>query len=366
MRRVLFTLLIAMPFICGCGGDSKENGSGDSDSTANSSAGPKYDTPEAAYKGFAAAAKKDDYGTLMSAMTPDSQSTMAFGMIMSASFMTMDEDEKARETKEKSLSELLGKHGINLEDEEEPDPNEDLENYDPQKEMLEMTKPIKDMPEFASQLAAWMKKNGEKDGGPFPDFRELGKVTVDGDSAKATFDSDMGKQPIEFRKLDGSWRVHIPDERPGGAGLEEEEEVNTDAPSLGTLSYGDKVIHLRHATAYKSKFFDDPCTVVMLTTRPLYEREMNDLTEMLKETGSDEGMYVRGPKVKLTLDEKGELQFLFAWVDNMSINRNGGVITDIQIEGDRVHGRAAMAEPDEVAGTSYDFDVVFDTQLIQP
>ncbi len=267
------------------------------------------------------------------------------------------------ESKEKELTELLGRHGINL-DEEEPEPSADVSPADM---MMEMTKPIKDIPDFLGQLSAWMNKNGEDRNGGFAKLGELGDVTIEGDTAKAISQTDMGPQPIEFRLVSGSWLVHLPMDGPRpGSGDTDFEEPDDGTPGLGTLWYGDKEIKLRHALAYKSKFFDDPCTVVLLTAKPVYDRDMNNLKQMLKDEGNDDAFFASGPHVKLAIDADGKLLSMFAWVDNLSINRNDGVDVDVKMDGNRVHGTAGLAEPDEVAGTEYRFQAEFDTELIQP
>jgi hypothetical protein len=358
MRRVLFLLLIVLPPICGCSEDSNSDRQNKEDKGIKSSNTTKLDTPEAAYAALAAAAKKDNWESAAAILTPESQAMMAAGMIMSASFVTMGD-----ENKEKELTELLGRHGIKLDD-EEPEPSADVS---PSDMMMALTKPIKDLPVFLGQLSAWINKNGEDRGSGFAKLGKLGEVTIEGDTAKTISQTDMGPQPIEFRRVSGSWLVHLPmDGPPPGSGDSDLEEPDDGTPGLGTLSYGDKVIKLRHALAYKSKFFDDPCTVVLLTAKPVYDRDMNSLKQMLKEEGNDDAFFPSGTKVKLSLDAAGKLLSFFAWVDNVSINGNNGVDVDLKIDGNRVHGTAEMAEPYEAAGTEYRFQAEIDTEMIQP
>nr|ACS68541.1 hypothetical protein [uncultured bacterium FLS18] len=361
-RLLLLTLLsFVMTTVCGCGGNTATEDATTSSTQENGTlAGQQFDTPEAVYAALTEAAKNKDYKTVASLNTTDSQIAMAGGSIFGASFMTAGD-----ENKEKELKELLDRHGIDMDAEEEPP--DDPENATPEAMMKAMTAPIKDLPTFIGEIMAWMDKNSDDAGGGFPEMRELREVTIDGDSANAVLETDMGPRPFEFRKVNGSWLVHIPTEGAGGDMPPDFDEPEDDGtPGLGTLWYGDKAIKLRHALAYKSKFFDDPCTVVLLTARPVYDRDMNNLKQMLKEDGSDDAFFASGPNVKLSLDAEGKLMFMFAWVDNMSINTNSGVDMDVEIEGNRVHGTAAMPEAQEIADSEYRFEVTFDVELMQP
>ena len=358
-RLLLLTLLsFVMATVCGCGGDAATSSSPSQENAAPASR--QFDTPEAVYVAMVEATKNKDYKTMAELSTPDTQALMAGGMIFGAGFMTIED-----ENKEKELKELLGRHGIDMDDEAEPPAD-----MSPEEAMKAMVEPVEDLPTFIDEIMTWMDKNSDDDSGGFAELGELGEVTVDGDSASAGGETDQGPQPIEFRKLDGSWRVHLPMDGPGGGdmppelGLEEPEDDGT--PGLGTLWYGDKAVKLQHAMAYKSKFFDDPCTVVLLTARPTSERDLNNLKKMLTEEGNDDAFFARGPHVKLSLDENGELMFMFAWIDNMSINSNSGVEVDIQIEGDRVQGSADMPEAQEIADEEYRFEATFDVELMQP
>ena len=47
-------------------------------------------------------------------------------------------------------------------------------------------------------------------GGAFAEMGDLSDVTIDGDTAKAVSKTEFGDQPIEFRKTENGWVVHLP------------------------------------------------------------------------------------------------------------------------------------------------------------
>ncbi len=87
---------------------------------------------------------------------------------------------------------------------------------------------------------------------------------------------------------------------------------------------------------------------------------------MLQAEGNDDAFFVRGPNLKLTFDEQGELMFVFAWADNKSINTNTAAEVGVEIEPQKVHGKVAMSEPDELGEMTYQFSAEFDLPLTGP
>lgn len=142
--------------------------------------------------------------------------------------------------------------------------------------------------------------------------------------------------------------------------------VEDDATTrLGTLRIGEKPFELREAIAYKAKHTGDPCTVVLLTDRPLNERQLDELNDIVKERSEDVfAAFV--PHIKLRFDESGELMALFAWADNLSasVGAPDGVVLDIQQTEDRISGTAKMPEPGEFFDTTYQFDATFDVEVL--
>ena len=365
MQRLLIpTLLFMASFGCGGGATTDESATGTSaDTTANTTVETTADTPEAAYTAFREAAKAKDWKTAASLLSPESQAMLAGMSIMGSSFATMDESGQEDPGKAKELKELLTKHGVDLEG-DDSEPSAEEQKAGPEAVMMAMTESIPDKPAFIAEINAWMEKNGDDSGGGFAELGNLSDLTIDGDTATAQSETEFGAQPIEFRKTGDNWVIHLPVGGPPEEQMSDFDEPDDGSPGLGTFWLGEKSVTLRHATAYRSKFFDDPCTVVLLTVRPLPERQLEELKRMLKEDGNDDAFFPGGTQVKLTLDEAGELMFLFAWADNMSINSNSGVDIDVKIDGNRVQGAANMSDPGEVADTTYRFEAKFDAELL--
>jgi hypothetical protein len=212
MHRLIVPALLSFTLtLAGCGGGDTAGDpaatptTGSSSGTATPQATPSiaatYDTPQAVYDAFAKASKEKNWKTATALLSRESQSMMAAGMIMGASFMTMGD-----EAKQKDLEQLLQKHGIDLNEE----PPADDQDAGPEA----LTRPIKDLPTFVGEVAAWMDKQGDGEGSGMPEMGKLGEVTVDGDNATASIETEMGPQPIEFHRVDGSWLIHLPMEGP--------------------------------------------------------------------------------------------------------------------------------------------------------
>jgi len=340
---LLLSVALTLP---GCGGETSEpSGSAE---MADGAAPPASGTPEEAFAAFVAATRKNDMPTVVSLLSPESQGMMTVGLVMSASFMTMDD-----ESKQKSLDVLMRKY---ISDWDDPDP--------PQEAGPEaILETITELPAFVRELSAWMAANGGGDDSGFQELGALGNVTVSGDRASAQVETEDGPQPVEFRKIDGAWRIHMPGPGEGAAGSASAPIEDDGTPGLGALWIDDRQYKLRGVTAYRTKFFDDPVTVILLTERDINDHQRSKLQEMLASGGDDE-FFIMGPNVKLTIDESGELVSLFAWAENLSINGSQGVEIALTMSGDRVRGTASMAEPGEIFDSTYRFEVEFDTELV--
>jgi hypothetical protein len=159
----------------------------------------KFDTPEAAFNAFQEAAKSEDWQAAARCLTPESQAMMADGLIFAASFATLGDKEK-----EKSLDELLKKHKIDM----DAEPKEPADK-DPMA-MPSFVADVEDKPALIEDLFAWLEKNSSGKGGPDFEVKKLGEVKIDGDQATAMAETDRGDKPVEFRRIDGGWLVHLP------------------------------------------------------------------------------------------------------------------------------------------------------------
>lgn len=199
MRKatIATVLLSFIPLISGCGGCSS-----------------KHDSPEAAFEAMQDAAQDDDLETAVEQMTDESQSVMAGGMVFALSFAAFNSEN------EDEIQSLFKEHGL------DPDAQEDdeaIDGADMETALKKIVEPIDNKPEFVAAAIALMKKL-DKDGDSSFDFPSgtLEDLKIDGDSATAvivtTDDGDEDREPIEFRKVDGGWLVHIPTGAFGGVG----------------------------------------------------------------------------------------------------------------------------------------------------
>jgi len=379
MRRLMLpTLLIfVMTALPGCGGGESSKPAADktknsgSPSAKNESNQPDaaavYETPQAAFDAFKKATKDDDWKVAAALMSPESQSMIAAGFTIGASFMTMADEEKGKE-----LKKLLAKHGVDLE--AEPEPGDEPAGPEA------LTAPIKDLPAFIGEIVAWMDK--QKDGADkgFPEMGELGEVSVDGESATASVSTERGPQPIEFRRVNGSWLIHLPmPKRPQAGDLpkfdpdaptppkSDEPEADDGTPGLGTFHIDDKPYKLRHATAYPSKFFGDPCTVVLLTSSALEERDLQDLTQSLKDDGNDGAFFPLTPHVKLSFDnESHELVSMFIWADNNSLSTSGSenFVAKFESADGKIKGAVKTSSPQDIGNSTIQLEANFDVELM--
>jgi hypothetical protein len=341
---LLLLVGLALP---GCGGETSEP-SGPAETAAAASA-PAANTPEEAFAAFVEATQKNDMPTVVSLLSPESQGMMTIGLVMSASFMTVGD-----EGKEKSLDTLMRKHISDWDDASDPTD----EGAGPEA-ILES---IADLPGFVRELSAWMAANGDDESG-FQVLGELGEVTVAGDRATAQVQTEDGPQPVEFRNIDGQWRIHMPGPEEGMAGGAPAPVADDGTPGLGALWIDDRPYKLRDVVAYRTTFFDDPVTVLLFTERKVTDGQLGKLKTMLAAGGDDE-FFISGPNLKLTVGESGELVSLFAWAENLSINGSEGAQLTMTRSGDRLRGTAAMAEPGEIFDSTYRFEVEFDTELV--
>ena len=128
------------------------------------------------------------------------------------------------------------------------------------------------------------------------------------------------------------------------------------------MHLGDKEIELNHAFAYRGKFFEDPCIVLVLSEIPVSDEKRTRLQEQLAENPENAMFFAEGANVSLTLSEDGELMSMFAWADNTSISRSRGAAVEVAIKGDTINGRAGMAS--EGSGEhDLEFHAEFDTEI---
>lgn len=158
----------------------------------------KFDTPEAAFKAFQTASEAEDWQAAARCLTPESQAMMADGLIFAASFATLGSTEK-----EKELEQLLKNHKIDMDAEPKAPKDKDAAA------MPSFVAEVEDKPALIEDLFGWLKKNSSSRGPSF-DVKKLGEVKTDGDKATALAETEDGDKPVEFRRVDGGWLIHLP------------------------------------------------------------------------------------------------------------------------------------------------------------
>jgi hypothetical protein len=193
------------------------------------SGGAGYETPEASFAAMKEAAKKKDFAAIYDCLSAETQDMMAGGLVMMGSMMkmmsgmaAMGGPEAAAEA-EKSLGALtavLEKHGVTEEalEKVQPDPQA---MGDPSA-IGKLASVVKDKRAFVADVMNVMQQSDQ--GGQFNDkfeenvSGELKEVKIDGNNATATLVTASGEEPIEFRKEDSGWKVHLPMDRMGSGG----------------------------------------------------------------------------------------------------------------------------------------------------
>ena len=178
--------------------DSTQSDSSDGESTSTK----KYESPEAVFAAFQKAAEKDDMPAAIKLTTKESQQAIAGSMVFALSMVAAFDPEKGGE-----IEAMIREHGVT--EEEENEPPEGLDLNSPVAMVKAMGAMLDDPVAFVSDAVELM--DGESQANEFANG-ELIDLQVDGDSAAAMIESDNEQQPIEFRKVDDGWLIHIPDE----------------------------------------------------------------------------------------------------------------------------------------------------------
>jgi len=349
MKAVWLCTVLSLALAVGCGG-SQDDSAGEGDSGANSgeSAVQSFETPDAAFAAFAKAMEEDNWGSAVTMITDESQQMIVMGMVIQAGFMTMDDEAKGKE-----LEALFKKHGLDEEVVEGPGSEE-----------VDLGELVADLPGFVSELGQWIKANADDSDEGFPKMTKLLDVKIEGDAATASVETEMGPQPLEFRKIDGQWKVHLAMGPPPEPSIDELsiDFDDTGDGEIGLMRVGEKTSGLNYAFAYRGKLFDEPCVYLVLSAVEVSAEKQSELEENLNENDGDAVFFADGPNVTLTLSPEGELLSMFAWIDNTSTSRNRGPAVDVQIEGDTIRGRVGMADAQGPDG-GVQFQAKFETNI---
>ncbi len=313
------------------------------------SSGPSFDTPEAVFTAFSQALENEDWKSGVTMITDESKQMIVMGMVMQASFMTFEDEAKGKE-----LEQLFKKHGLD---------EETLEGAGAAEE-VDVNSLVQDLPAFIGELSDWILANATEADEGFPQPTGISELQVDGDSAQALAETESGPQPIEFRRVDGQWKVHLAMGPPPEPTLD---ELGLDFESIGegeigSMRLGDKTSPLHHALAYRAKFFEEPCIELVLTAVEVSDDQRSELEQQLKDEDGDAMFFPDGPHIKLTFSPEGDLMGMHVWIDNSSMSGNRGPAVEVQIEGNQISGRVGMA-PEDYGGQELEFLADFDAEI---
>jgi hypothetical protein len=332
----------------GCSSEPVPDGSGSTAIKANQSEGGSFDSPEAVFTAFSQAMDQEDWQSAIPLVTDETKEMFVMGMVMQASFMTMEDESKGSE-----LEQLFKKHGL----------DESLMEG-PGAEEPNLNEMIADLPAFVGELADWIKANSEDSEDGFPKVTKISDVKIEGETATALAETEMGPQPIEFQKEDGQWKVNLAMGPPPEPSLD---ELGIDFDELGegtigSMQVNDKSSALNHAFAYHAKFFDEPCINLVLSAEEVSEEKQNELQQELKEKDGDAIFFAEGPNVTLRISPEGEMLSVFAWIDNNSISSSRGPALDVEIDDNTIRGRVGQL-PDDVGADQLQFKAKFETEI---
>jgi hypothetical protein len=185
---------------------------------------PVYRTPQEVFDAAKKALQKEDWKTFCGTLTNDSRDMFAFPMVMlpvmMKGFAKFFPEEKRKEflAKLKPLEEVLAKHGLTEEALNKMELAKPAgKGLDAMKEALgKLLAPVKDRCAFfADMMKAFQKMDDKKGkGGVILRDGELKDVKIEGDKAKGVFVRQEGgkeqRDPIQFARVDGSWRIDLP------------------------------------------------------------------------------------------------------------------------------------------------------------
>jgi hypothetical protein len=201
-RKTVSALILAalVLMIAGCGGSD--------------------DSPEAVFATAKKAAENKDYEKFAQCLTPESQETLAGGLVfagtMIKAFAGLGEQDENQKKALAEIDEILKKHGLDPEKLDEGPPEEATS---PEEAIAALGKKIDDKAAFIGDMMKAMESLDESEGAPAV-AGELVDLKITDDKATATVvhkeDGKEQREPIEFRKLSDGWRIHLPMEQMQG------------------------------------------------------------------------------------------------------------------------------------------------------
>ncbi len=362
-RPILAIVPLAVVFLCGCGGGVSDNG------PPTGGVG-SHKTPKEVFAAIVTAEKRDDWNSFTSMLTVESQARMAASLIGCTSFeATLDKK------KEQSLNELLDRHGLDL-----TGTSETKLDASYAEAMLEMFRPVDDIPRLIGDLAEWLDENSaEEHHGGLAEMRSVDVVSIEGDLAKAVAMTDRGEQAIEFRKVGGAWLLHFPDDEVDDAEPAKSTPRGPVIDAQGTvtgkitvmLSGEETTFDLKHAVAYRFEYqlAGPPTRVSTWVSLTPDKISSDDIATQLDRNQEDlmnaQPFFPDGPYIMMELDRNGGLtQVSGHALDNhfTAVSRAiaaSGFQSNLVLDAGRVRGEIRLPSgSDEVLSFDGTIDVI--------
>ncbi|MBM3997175.1 MAG: hypothetical protein FJ303_23945 [Planctomycetes bacterium] len=178
----------------------------------------KYATPREVYDAAKAAAAKKDYKAISECFTAETVDGMCGGMIFVGSlvkaFAKFDKAGKGADAA-KQIDKIFEKYGLSK-DKIEASPKVDF-GKDPEganRALQALGKLVKDQPGFFGDMSNLLDSQGKKKDSLFDAMSNLAKdPEIDEknkNTAKGTVIRDKTERAINFKKIDGGWRIDLP------------------------------------------------------------------------------------------------------------------------------------------------------------
>lgn len=158
-------------------------------------------TPEAAFEKFQSAAAANDTDSMLDALTEDSLSTVAGGLVFTASFVSAVDPAKGKE-----IEALMKKHKIDAKNDQ---PDNDQPPAQTGGVFTMIGNGIEDKRAFIAEIGRLLQEDGNQDGFMALGAATLGEISIDGDKATAMMTTTEGLEPIGFRRTGKRWLVDI-------------------------------------------------------------------------------------------------------------------------------------------------------------
>lgn len=178
----------------------------------------KYTSPEAVFEAARSAVADEDMEGFMNCLTSESQDLFSGMLVMLGSMMKgfaalAGDDADTAEAVSK-MEKVFEKHGLT---EDVMKEMEEADESDPTAAMEKLVEPIKDKAAFVADMLEAFKGLDNEGGSPADQFKgTLKDIKIDGDSASAVLEDGGKTEPIQFKKVKGSWLIHLDPEEFGG------------------------------------------------------------------------------------------------------------------------------------------------------